>query len=98
MWPSSFRWGRKPGRGGCRSPSGLHGGSGLLVTGQVQLAWRLPGDGPRRLVGITSGSIPWERRQSAERRDTAMPSYEYECTKCGRKFEVMQTFEEHDRH
>ena len=27
-----------------------------------------------------------------------MPSYEYECTKCGGKFEAMQTFEEHDRH
>ena len=27
-----------------------------------------------------------------------MPSYEYECIQCGRKFEAMQTFEEHDRH
>ncbi len=27
-----------------------------------------------------------------------MPSYEYECLKCGKKFETMQTFEEHDRH
>jgi putative FmdB family regulatory protein len=26
-----------------------------------------------------------------------MPSYEYGCTQCGRKFEAMQTFEEHDR-
>ena len=62
------------------------------------MAWLLQGDGPRRCVPITSRSISWERRQSAERKDTAMPSYEYECTKCGRKFEAMQTFEEHDRH
>jgi putative FmdB family regulatory protein len=27
-----------------------------------------------------------------------MPSYEYECGQCGRKFEAMQTFAEHDRH
>jgi putative FmdB family regulatory protein len=27
-----------------------------------------------------------------------MPQYEYECTQCGKKFEAMQTFEEHDRH
>jgi putative FmdB family regulatory protein len=27
-----------------------------------------------------------------------MPYYEYECTKCGKKFEALQSFEEHDRH
>lgn len=27
-----------------------------------------------------------------------MPYYEYECTACGKRFEAMQTFEEHDRH
>src|SRR5689334_22700680 len=39
-----------------------------------------------------------ECRQASERRDSAMPSYEYECKQCGRKFEAMQSFEEHDRH
>jgi putative FmdB family regulatory protein len=27
-----------------------------------------------------------------------MPSYEYECTQCGKRFEAWQSFEEHDRH
>jgi putative FmdB family regulatory protein len=27
-----------------------------------------------------------------------MPYYEYECTRCGKKFEATQTFVEHDRH
>jgi putative FmdB family regulatory protein len=27
-----------------------------------------------------------------------MPYYEYECKDCGKEFEALQTFEEHDRH
>ncbi len=27
-----------------------------------------------------------------------MPYYEYKCSHCGKKFEAIQTFEEHDRH
>jgi putative FmdB family regulatory protein len=27
-----------------------------------------------------------------------MPYYDYECTDCGKKFEALQTFAEHDRH
>ena len=27
-----------------------------------------------------------------------MPYYEYACTECGKRFEALQSFEEHDRH
>jgi putative FmdB family regulatory protein len=27
-----------------------------------------------------------------------MPSYQYECTACGKTFEAQQSFEEHDQH
>jgi putative FmdB family regulatory protein len=27
-----------------------------------------------------------------------MPYYDYECTDCGKEFEALQSFEEHDRH
>jgi putative FmdB family regulatory protein len=27
-----------------------------------------------------------------------MPYYEYECSQCGKQFEALQSFAEHDRH
>jgi putative FmdB family regulatory protein len=27
-----------------------------------------------------------------------MPSYEFECLKCGHRFELQQTFADHDKH